>query len=324
MKRPAILLLLMGACNPAQMQDPGSQPRGDRPLEFAISKAGQGQDEASMSEFNYLTYDFNLGSWSGVMGSTAICSEDGKFRPSDAGVLYWPEGKTFSFFAVGYNENVPVPASAVEFGSGMMLYGSGSSGLLSLKNPGHDVDWLAAKSLYRSASESVSLQFRHVCARISRLRFDLTDYRDWIHARELDVASIESMGCSLSDADEQVFVFSTDATSLFRKESWDYTSSASRSLDGRRNLGLASGSCCVDLSYYAFPGLHRIQMRLRLRGSGGLPVIDDRQLSGEVLLPMGCDCELTIKVNPDDRPLDVRLSAVLPGWDQGGNGNVLE
>ncbi len=326
MERPTILLmiLLLCGCDPSQVQVPGHELPGDAPpLAFAVSKAGGAWPDAAMSEFHYLTYDYNLGSWSGELGGTAVLDEArGSFHPSDAMNIYWPEGKRYAFFAAGYNENLPVSPSVVEFGSGMMLYSSGSSALLSLRNPGHDVDWLAGKALQQASSEEVPLCFRHILSRISGLRFDLSDYKAWMREKELETLRIESMGCSLSDVDEQVFIFTMDDGNLFLKESWDYTAAALHTLDGRRRLDQTSGA--VPVEYYAFPGTHCFRMRFCLLNRSGTQVVDDRMLSGNLTLPMGSDCELRIKIVPDDGPLCIEVAASLPGWNQGGEGTVSE
>jgi len=295
-----------------------------RPLLFSASKAGAGGNDASMSEFHYLTYDHSLGSWSGELGSTAVLGNDSFFYPSDAFKMYWPEGKTFSFYAVGFNESVAVPASSVEFGSAMMLYSSGASGLLRLLNPGHDVDWLAAKTLHQEKTSGVTLVFRHVMAHICRLRFDLSEYKTWVLENELDIEALEFLDCSLSDVEEQSFIFSSDDNALFRKEGWDYRTSPYRVLDGNRSLDIFQENACVDLSYYAFPGKHRLRIRLRLLDAGGNQVIDDRILSGELELTMGSDNELRIKIEPNDRPLDIQAVAILAGWDSQAEGTVSE
>jgi len=326
MKRQAILLLLLfGGCDPPMMPGTAQQPREELyPFVFAASKAAPGDSDAAMSEFHYLTYDHALGCWSGELGGTAVLEEDGLFRPADAIWTYWPEGKIYSFFAVGHNEKQPVPSSSVEFGSSVMLYGSGSSALLQLRNPSHDVDWLAAQAFRQQKRSGVSLEFRHVTAHIGKLSFDLSEYRNWVREKELDISALESLGCTLSDADEQSFIFSANNSALFKKESWDYGSSPGKTLDGRRSLAIMQGSCSAEVSYYAFPGIHRLTMHLRLLDGSGRQVVDDRELSGSLTLPMGSDCELRIKLKPNDRSLDVEVLAGLPGWDSSKEGTVSE
>ena len=56
----------------------------------------------------------------------------------------------------------------------------------------------------------------------------------------------------------------------------------------------------------------------------GAQRIDDRVLAGEVLLPMGADCGLNVRINPDDRDLTIEVVAGIAAWQYGGSGIVNE
>ena len=327
MKRFPILLLLLCGCTPAQEAVNGSDDGvGDLPVGFVRTKTPLDAGDAVMTEFHYLTYDYGLGAWSGELGGLAQCGGDASalFLPADASRVYWPEGKIYSFYAAGYNENATVQEADVEFGTSMILYNSGTSAILTLKNPGHNVDWMAAKDLRQSKIAGIPLSFKHVCPRISGVVFDVSGYREWIEARELDVASIVSLWCTITDADEQTFIYSTGSGTLFARESQDYRSSPARGLDGRRDLVMAENGTSFTTAYYAFPGMHTFSMRVQLLDIGGNQVIDDRILSGDITLPMNSDCELTVTVNPWDRDLEIRTNVSLVAWELGGYGTVEE
>lgn len=315
-----MLLLLCGCTSElSQVQDFPVDPGSTR-IEFKGSKAPEGSGDASISEFHYLTYDFNLGSWSGELGGTAARSDaSGRFFPTDASRVYWPEGKIYSFYAAGYNDSLPVEEEEVEFGTAMMLYSSGTTATLNIKNPHHNVDWMAAKVLHQEKVDGIPLQFRHLCAKVSEISFDLQAYKAWIEEKELDITDIVSLGCTLSDADEQTYVFSSDSQTLFRRESSDYTESPAHGIDGYRSLNLAAGGSSAGISYFAFPGRHRVTVHIRTVDARGVQVVDDRVLGGEVTLPMNSDCALNIVLTPDARDLDVEVISVIAGWEAGGN-----
>lgn len=323
MKRLSILLMLLCGCSSELHQADVAVGEGPARIEFSSVKTAENAGDASMSEFHYLTYDFNLGSWSGELGGMAVRSgESGPFLPADASRVYWPEGKIYSFYAAGYNDAQQVEEEDVEFGTAMMLYSSGTTAVLNIKNPRHNVDWMAAKVLHLEKTDGIPLQFKHVCAKVSELVFNLDAYKAWIEEKELDIADIVSLSCTLSDADEQSYVYSSDNGSLFRRESADYTASPSHSIDGQRNLNLASGGSSAGICYYAFPGKHTLTVHIQTVDADGRQVVDDRVLSGEVTLPMNSDCVLNIVVNPDARDLDVSVITTIAGWENGGSGVV--
>lgn len=327
MKKLSILLMLLCGCS-SGLRDVTGLPgdEGEVQVAFRGTKSPGEMGDADMSGFRYLTYDHNLGSWSGEFGGEAVRTggPQGPFFPADASRVYWPEGKIYSFFAVGYNENVSVEKRDVEFGNSYTMYSSGTSAILTLKNPGHNVDWLAAKAPRQEKINGIPLNFRHVCARVGRLTFDLSAYREWFESRELDIVEIKMLSCTLTDVDEQNYIFSSSAETLFNKESWDYRGSATRALDGERLLGLADNGCSYARNYYAFPGIHVLSMRIQALDSGGNQRIDDRTLSAEVMLPMGADCELNIRVNPYDRDLTIEVATGIAHWQSGGVGSVNE
>lgn len=321
-----MLLLLWGCTSEPRLAPDLSDNAGLTRIVFGDSKAPAGIGDAGMSEFHYLTYDYSLGSWSGELGGTAVRSggPSGPFLPADASRVYWPEGKVYSFFAAGYNDAIPVNEEDVEFGTAVTLYSSGTTAILIIKNPGHNVDWLAAKALHQGKVDGIPLQFRHVCAKVSALNFNLEAYKTWIENRELDIADIVSLSCTISDVDEQTFVYSADGGALFGREAFNYTSSPSHTLDGRRNLNLAAGGSSANILYYAFPGAHILTMHIQAVDAQGNQVVDDRVLSGELSLPMGADCELNITVNPYVRDLGITVITSIAAWENGGVGNVLE
>ena len=118
--------------------------------------------------------------------------------------------------------------------------------------------------------------------------------------------------CTLTDAEEQTFIYSADEGTLFNKSSWDYTASPARTLDADK------------LPYYAFPGRHILELRIQTLDSEGIQRIDDRVLAGEVSLPMGADCELNIHINPHDRDLEIKVIAGIAAWQSGDVGIVNE
>ncbi|MBP5567494.1 MAG: hypothetical protein J6X57_08440 [Bacteroidales bacterium] len=324
MKRLSILLFLLCACS-SGLNDDRDYPAVDEPtrIEFRGAKNPESTGDASMSEFHYLTYDFNLGSWSGELGGTAVRSGNaGPFLPADASRMYWPEGKIYSFYAAGYNDALQVGAEDVEFGTAMMLYSSGTTAVLNIKNPHHNVDWMAAKVLHLEKVDGIPLQFKHVCARVSELSFNLEAYKAWIEEKELDIADIVLLSCTLSDVDEQTYVYASDNASLFKRESSDYTSSPSHQIDGSRRLNLTAGGSSAAISYFAFPGRHTITVHIQTVDSNGNQVVDDRVLSGEVNLPMNSDCALSIVINPNARDLEVGVITSAAGWEDGGTGRV--
>lgn len=304
MKR--ILIILLALCGCAR------EPVKEAPFVFRGTKAGN--SNTSVSDFHYLTYDYVLGSWVGELGALAVpdAGTPGLFVPADATRVYWPEGKTYSFYAVGYNAAQTVDESDVEFGSSMMLYSSGTSAILIVRNPGHNVDWLAAKAVRLGKTDGIPLAFRHICARISNISLDLSAYYEWLQARELDIVDIRMVHCTLTDAEEQTFIYSSSSESMFNRESWDYMSSPARMLDPE------------NLPYFAFPGRHKLEMRVQTVDRTGAQRIDDRVLSGEVSLPMGSDCELSVRINPDDRNLTIEVVAGIAAWQSGGSGIVNE
>ena len=305
MKRILIILLALCGCAKEPVKE-------NVPLVFRGTKAGD--PAATLSKFHYLTYDYVLGSWVGELGALAVpdAGTPGLFVPADATRVYWPEGKTYSFYAVGYNEALPVDESDVEFGSSMMIYSSGTSAVLVIRNPGHNVDWLAAKNVSLGKTDGIPLAFRHICAKISNISLDLSAYEEWLQARELDISDIKMVYCTLTDAEEQSFVYSSSSGSMFNRESWDYLSSPARTLDPD------------NLPYFAFPGKHKLEMRVQTVDGSGAQRIDDRVLAGEVSLPMGADCELSVRINPDDRDLTIEVVAGIAAWQSGGSGIVNE
>ena len=325
MKRLSILLFLLCACT-SELHEDRNLPAGKKPtrIEFRGTANLENAGDASMSEFHYLTYDFNLGSWSGELGGMAVRggNASGPFLPADASRMYWPEGKIYSFYAAGYNNTLPVEEEDVEFGTAMMLYSSGTTAVLNINNPHHNVDWMAAKVLHLEKVDGIPLQFRHVCAKVSELVFNLDAYKAWIEEKELDIADIVSLSCTLSDVEEQTFVYASDNGSLFKRESFDYTSSPSYQIEGRRSLNLAAGGSSAAVSYFTFPGRHTITVHIQAVDAFGDQVVDDRVLSGEVNLPMNSDCALNIVVNPDSRDLDVGVIVGIAGWEDGGSGRV--
>ena len=327
MKKLPILLLLLSGCAPEPRAVPDKLATvGEVRIGFGGTRAPISMGGASMSEFHYLTYDYSIGAWSGELGGVAEGSGDSSapFWPADASRVYWPEGKSYSFYAAGYNEALAVPESAVEFGTAMTLYSSGTSAILNLKNPGHNVDWLAAKVVNQGKVAGIPLNFRHVCSRISRIIYDVSAYSEWIADRELDIADIVSLGCTLSDADEQTYIYSGNDGTLFKKESSDYTSSPEHPLDGTRALNLWAGGTSAELAFYAFPGVHRLSIHIQAVNAWGNQVVDDRVMSGDITLPMNADCELTVTLNPWDRALQLEVNTSLASWELGGSGIVEE
>ena len=321
-----MLLLLCGCTSELrQTQNLTAEAEPTR-IEFRGVKSSEGNGDAGLSEFHYLTYDFNLGSWSGELGGTAVRggNDSGPFFPADATRQYWPEGKIYSFYASGYNNALTYEEEDVEFGTAMMLYSSGTTATLSIKNRHHNVDWMAAKVLHQEKVDGIPLQFKHVCARVCELIFNLEAYKAWIEEKELDISDIVSVNCSLSDVDEQTYVFSSESQSLFRRESSDYTDSPLHQIDGRRSLNLAAGGSSASISYYAFPGRHTIKIHIQAVDANGVQVVDDRVLSGEVDLPMNSDCSLNIVLNPDERKLGIAVMTSIAAWDSGGAGTVME
>jgi hypothetical protein len=325
MKRIPLLLLLMCGCSSEYWNAPAPSPDdGPVRLEFGGTKAGAG--DADLTEFHYLTYDYALGSWSGELGGRAVRESAGSptFLPSDATRVYWPEGRTYSFYAAGYGDDASVTEQDVEFGTSMILYNSGTSAVLTIKNVRHNVDWLAAKLVRQGKIYGIPLKFNHICARISKLTFDLSAYRKWIEERELDIADVELMFFTITDADQQTFIYSNENGKLFQRESADYTMADAHSLEGGRMLGLYSNGSSSAVSFYAFPGVHSLRARVRTVDAHGNQVVDDRALSGTVTLPMGVDCELKIKIDPVDRALGVFVSNAIAPWENGGAGTVSE
>ena len=319
------MLILLCGCSSGYWEAPAPSPdSGPVRLEFGGTKAGAG--DAGFNEFHYLTYDYVLGSWSGELGGHAVRenASGSTFLPADATRVYWPEGKTYSFYAAGYSEESAVSDSDVEFGTAMILYNSGTTAVLTLKNVRHNVDWIAAKLVRQGKINGIPLTFNHVCSRISKLTFDLSAYKRWIEERELDIADAELMYLTITDADQQTFIYSTENGRLFQRESADYTMADAHSLSGRRMLNLRSGGSSSELSYYAFAGVHSISARVRTVDAEGNQVVDDRALSGEVTLPMGVDCELMVRIDPDERDLEVVVNNVIAPWENGGEGKVCE
>ena len=126
MKRLSILLILLCGCSPG-LRDDTCGPEDDVRVVFGITKAPVGTGDADMTGFRYLTYDHVLGSWSGELGGEAVRSggPQGPFLPADASRVYWPEGRTYSFYAAGYNDLVAVGEGDAEFGSAYTIYSSG-------------------------------------------------------------------------------------------------------------------------------------------------------------------------------------------------------
>ena len=306
MKRLLLIMLVLCSCS--------KEATLETPIVFTGTKAGETGNAARLSEFHYLTYDYVLGSWVGELGSLAVPggSSSGLFVPADASRVYWPEGKTYSFYAVGYNADVVVEDSDVEFGSSLMMYSSGTSAVLMIRNPGHNVDWLAAKNVHLGKTDGIPLLFKHICAKIGSITLDLSAYEAWLAERELDIAEEKVVYCTLTDAEEQTFIYSADEGTLFNKSSWDYTASPARTLDADK------------LPYYAFPGRHILELRIQTLDSEGIQRIDDRVLAGEVTLPMGTDCELNIHINPHDRDLEIKVIAGIAAWQSGDVGIVNE
>ncbi|MBR5704050.1 MAG: hypothetical protein IKX45_07360 [Bacteroidales bacterium] len=327
MKRLSIMLLILCGCSPEPRLVPGiSVDAGYTRIEFKRTKVSPVAGDAGMSEFHYLTYDYSLGSWSGELGGMAVRNGDvsDPFLPADASRVYWPEGKIYSFYAAGYNDALPVDEEDVEYGTAVMLYSSGTTSILNIKNQKHNVDWMAAKVLHQEKIDGIPLQFRHIFAKVSTLNFNLESYKAWIEERELDIADIVSLSCTLSDVDEQTYVFSPGAQTLFNRESFDYRASPAQEIAGRLNLNLSAGESSAEISYYAFPGKHMLTMHIQAVDVFGNQVVDDRVLSGEITLPMGADCNLDIVLNPDVRNLDISLGTSVAAWESGGSGNVIE
>lgn len=306
MKRLSIILVILCGCT--------AEPAPDASVTFRGVRARSRASEATVSEFHYLTYDYVLGSWVGELGGYAVAdnASPGIFFPSDASRVYWPEGKTYSFYAVSYNANVPVDENDVEFGSAMMIYSSGTNAILTIKNPGHNVDWLAAKVIRQAKIDGIPLAFRHICAKISSLNFDMAAYREWIENRELDLPGINVLWCTLTDVNEQTFIYSSSAETMFNRESWNYVSSPALPL------------VVEELPFYAFPGRHTLALRVQTVDVYGNQRIDDRVLSGEVELAMGADCELNIRINPYDRDLTIEVVTGIAAWQSGESGTVNE
>lgn len=319
------MLMLLCGCSHAVREMPGIPIAEDEEVQigFGATKSPVFTGDADMSEFRYLTYDYSLGSWSGELGALAVKGGTvGQFFPADASRVYWPEGKVYSFYAASYNEKVPVDDEDVEFGTAMMIYSSGTSAILLLKNPGHNVDWLAAKTLRQEKVAGIPLAFRHVCAKIGKLSFDLSGYKAWLDARELDIKEIRLLYCTITDSDEQTYIYSPVSETLFSRESWDYLASPERMLSGEHDLGLSAGGTSFDVAYYAFPGRHALSMRIQTIDAGGNQCIDDRVLGGEVSLPMGAECEISVRINPDDRELTLEIVTGLASWEYVGVGTV--
>ncbi|MBR5924772.1 MAG: hypothetical protein IKZ60_04860 [Bacteroidales bacterium] len=318
MRRISILLsLFLCGCASEMIQTP---------VAFGVSRAPLEMGDASMSEFHYLTYDYSLGSWSGELGGVAALEGNASspFFPQDASRVYWPEGKVYSFYAAGFNDAVPVPEDDVEFGISYMMYSSGTTAVLNVRNPKHNVDWLAAKALNVEKTDGIPLTFKHIGAKISRITYDIADYRSWIEERELDITDIILAECTLTDVDEQTYIYSSDAGSVFRREYYDYSSSAARSFDGPGSLHLSESGTSVEKSYYAFPGYHTLTVHVYAVDVMGNQVIDDRTICGELFLPMNKECELTIVVNPDCRDLEIRVNTSVCSWENGSIGTVSE
>ena len=326
MRRISLLLItILCGCSSDSWETPAPNSAGDPVrIEFGGTKAGA--VDAGFTEFHYLTYDYALGSWSGELGGLAVreSSASARFLPSDATRVYWPEGRTYSFYAAGYNQTPSVLESDVEFGSAMILYNSGTSAVLTLRNARHNVDWLASKQIRQGKIDGIPLKFSHVSARISKLTFDLSAYRRWIVERELDIEDIVALYCTITDADQQTFVYSGENGRLFQKESADYTMADEHSLCGRKSLNLQGGGNSLAMDYYAFPGVHTLRARIQTVDADGNQVVDDRALSGTVTLPMGADCELMIRIDPLERELGVFVSNAIAPWENGGEGVVME
>ena len=126
------------------------------------------------------------------------------------------------------------------------------------------------------------------------------------------IAEIKMVYCTLTDENEQTFIFSSSGDSIFNKESWDYRSCAARLVNGERLLGLSNNGCSCETSYYAFPGQHTLSVKIQALDAMGNQRIDERIMHGEVTLPMGADCELNISIPPDDR--DLTISVISNIW----------
>lgn len=267
--------------------------------------------------FVYQVYDETLHEWTSELGSRAVRREGAEplFNPCDAARMYWPEGHVYSFFAAGSASGEPDAGSIVFTREGNALS-------VRIFNPGHDKDYMAARSLFRSKTAGVEMDFCHLCARISSIRINPGAWLEWLEAKELDaVAELRLSGASISDADNADYVFSRRDGCVFEENAPDYRSSLFVSLESLSGVsaGLRSGGQTLPADYYAFPGRHSLKMSFRQLGYDGRELLPERILCGEFSVSAGESVALEVAPDPSGNTLGISVGYQVADWRNAGD-----
>lgn len=276
----------------------------------------------SLHGFSYAVYDESFRAWTSELGSRAVRSDgtDPDYFPYDASRTYWPEGHVYSFFAAG--------CDAVEPGEGACSFiRDGENVALELFNPDHDRDFLAARALNRSKVSGVSMEFRHVGAKLSSLNIKPDAWLAWLDSRELGtVADLIITSVKISDAESQEYRFSRTGTALFTEESFDYGSSpdvVAGALSGC-SAGLRTKGTSLPVNYHTFPGRHRLSISFHAVTYSGAAVLGEKTLSGYFTIGQGESASVDVTLDPVNDTLEISLAFDVAAWENGGAGQVYE
>lgn len=97
---------------------------------------------------------------------------------------------------------------------------------LTVRNPWHFVDFVAAVSPDNGAKEAVPLGFSHVLSRIEGITVDWRNYWNWRSERAVGEDALVITSIEVTDGSEASFTFAEDGTGTFVPQSPDWTASA--------------------------------------------------------------------------------------------------
>ena len=103
---------------------------------------------------------------------------------------------------------------------------SDGSASLTVRNPHHFIDFVAASSPDNGAKEAVPLTFTHVMSRVESVAIDWRAYWNWVQERTVDIGGLYVTSIEFGDGTEAAFTFAENGSGTFVPRTDDWTASS--------------------------------------------------------------------------------------------------
>ncbi len=97
--------------------------------------------------------------------------------------------------------------------------------VLTVRNPHHFIDFVAASSPDNGPREAVPMTFTHVMSRVEAVAIDWRAYWNWVQERTVDIGGVYITAIEFGDGTEASFTFSEDGSGTFIPQVADWTAS---------------------------------------------------------------------------------------------------